>query len=110
MQVLLSSDAPEAEEAIDLFCYTLTRAIGSMAAALEGVDGIVFTGGIGENAVEIRSRVCTRLGWLGLRFDENANRSGEARISEEESPVQAWVIPTNEERVIARHTMQLVVN
>ena len=108
MQVLLSSEERGAKEAIELFCYTLQRAIGSMAAALGGVDAIVFTGGIGENAEEIRSRVCTRLAWLGLSFDEKANRAGEQNLSTEGSAVQVWVIPTNEELVIARHTMRLI--
>ena len=78
MQVLLGSSEAAAAEAVDLFCYTLVRAIGSMAAALDGIDALVFTGGIGEHAAVIRSKVCERLGWLGVDFDAAANESGDA--------------------------------
>ena len=105
MRVLLASRKPEAEQAVDLFVYTLMRAIGSMAAALEGVDALIFTGGIGEHAGEIRRRVCRRLGWLGIDFDPVANEAHGPLISTPGSRVSAWVIPTNEEWVIARHTL-----
>lgn len=108
MQVLLSSDEPTATEAVELFCYTLVRAIGSMAAALGGVDALVFTGGIGEHAAAIRARVCTELAWLGLDFDAAANEAGSDLLSRPGSQLTVWVIPTNEELVIARHTLQLV--
>jgi len=108
MQVLLGSNEAAAAEAVDLFCYTLVRAIGSMAAALDGIDALVFTGGIGEHAAVIRSKVCERLGWLGIDFDAGANESGDAELSSPQSPVRVWVIPTNEELVITRHTIQIV--
>ncbi|MCB1800297.1 MAG: acetate/propionate family kinase [Gammaproteobacteria bacterium] len=108
MQVLLNSDAPAAADAVALFCYTLVRAVGSMAAAMEGVDALVFTGGIGEHAAVIRERVCAQLGWLGIDFDARANAAGDAAISSPGSGIKVWVIPTNEEQVITRHTVDLV--
>jgi acetate kinase len=108
MQVLLNSDAPAATEAVALFCYTLVRAIGSMAAALQGVDGLVFTGGIGEHAGVVREQVCAQLGWLGVDFDAAANAAGVSRISSPDSDIKVWVIPTDEELVIAMHTTALV--
>jgi acetate kinase len=110
MQVLLKSDRMEAKNAVDLFCYTLVRCIGSMAAALGGVDGMVFTGGIGEHAAPIRQQVCGQLAWLGLDFDAPANADGETLISTANSQLKAWVIPTNEELVIARQTYAQVSN
>ena len=112
MQVLLNSSEAAAAEAVELFCYTLVRAIGSMAAALGGVDALVFTGGIGEHAAVIRERVCTRLGWLGIDFDGTANTATDVAdggsIAQPASAVKVWVIPTNEELVITRHTAHLV--
>ena len=108
MQVLLNSDDPAAAEAVELFCYTLVRAIGSMAAALGGVDGLVFTGGIGEHAAPVREKVCKRLSWLGIDFDADANGSDAASITLPDSAVKVWVIPTDEELVITRHTRRLV--
>ena len=108
MQVLLNSDAPAAAEAVDLFCYTLVRAIGSMTAALGGVDALVFTGGIGEHAAAVRARVCGELAWLGLAFDAQSNERGVDLLTRADSRVKVWVIPTNEELVIARHTRSLV--
>ena len=104
MRALLCSPAPAAAEAIDLYVFRILREIGAMAASLGGLDGIVFTGGIGENAAPIRERVMAGLEWLGLSPDGAANRSGACRISTAGSRVQAWVIPTDEELVIARHT------
>jgi acetate kinase len=105
---LLSSPEPRASEAIDLFVYRIVREMGSLAAALGGLDAIVFTGGIGEHAAEIRSRVCNDSGWLGIVLDEEANNKGGPRISRTDSPVSAWVIPTDEELMIARHTFSLM--
>ena len=99
-----------AGEAVELFCYTLVREIGSMAAALEGVDALVFTGGIGEHASVIRERVCTRLAWLGVDFDLTANAAGGPLITLPASRIKAWVVPTNEELVITRHTTQLITD
>jgi acetate kinase len=107
MQVLLNSSAPAAAQAIDLFCHTMVSQIGSMAAALGGVDALVFTGGIGEHAAAIRGKVCERLHWLGVDFDPSANETGSSLLTSPGSRVGVWVIPTNEELVIARHTVQL---
>jgi acetate kinase len=105
MQTLLASADPAAGEAVELFVFRLAREIAAMAAALEGVDGIVFTAGIGENAPEIRRRVADRLGWLGLRLDSAANTAGMLSIGTAGGQVACWVVPTDEERVIARHTL-----
>ncbi len=110
MRTLLERAAADehAAEAIDLFVYRLTRELGSLAAALGGLDAVVFTGGIGENAPLIRTRVCQAASWLGLDFDAHSNAHSGPRISRPNSPVSAWVIPTNEELMIALHTQQLL--
>ncbi len=108
MRTLLASAAPEAAEAVALFVYRIGRELGSLAAALGGLDALVFTGGIGENAAAIRAAVCRDAAWLGLRLDEAANEAGRTRISEADSPVSAWIIPTDEDLVIARHTVALL--
>jgi acetate kinase len=105
---LLASDAPSARLALDYFVYRIAREVGSLAGALGGIDGLVFTAGVGENSVDIRGRVCARLAWLGLRLDEAANRARGPRISTADSRVSAWVIPTDEERMIAEHTLEVV--
>ncbi|MFQ3623076.1 MAG: acetate/propionate family kinase [Acetobacteraceae bacterium] len=103
MRVLLASEAPAARFAIDLFVYRIVREIGSLAAALGGLDAIVFTAGIGENAAPIRAKVCEGCAWLGVALDGAANEAGGPRISTAASGVAVWVIPTDEERMIARH-------
>jgi acetate kinase len=108
MRTLLASSDPQAAEAIDLFVYRLGRELGSLSAALGGLDALVFTGGIGENAAIIRARVCRDAAWLGLELDAAANETGGPRISRPESRVTAWVIPTNEELMIAQHTRRLL--
>lgn len=108
MRELLSSADPRAAEALDLFVYRIERELGSLAAALGGLDALVFTAGIGENAASIRARVCRAAGWLGLELDEEANAKGGPRISCPESRVSAWVVPTNEEMMIALHTRRLL--
>jgi acetate kinase len=108
MKVLLASDDPRAAEAVDQFCYSVVRHLGSLAAALGGLDALVFTGGIGENAAAIRARVCEESAWLGLVFDPQANAAGGPMISHVKSPVAVWVVPTDEERIIARHTRRLL--
>jgi len=108
MRALLASPDPRAAEAIDLFVYRVGRELGSLAAALGGLDALVFTGGIGENAAPIRARVCRDAAWLGLALDEEANEAGGPRISGEGSRVAAWVVATNEELMIARHTRRLL--
>jgi acetate kinase len=104
MRVLLSSREPQARLAVDYFVYQAAKQIGALAAALGGVDGLVFTAGIGENSAEIRRRIAQASAWLGIEFDEDANAHAGPRISKPGSKVSAWVIPTNEELMIARHT------
>ena len=108
MRVLLESSAPEAQLAVDYFVYRAAKEIGALAAALGGVDGIVFTAGIGENSPEIRHRICERSAWLGIQLDADANAHGGSCISSTGSKVSVWVIPTNEELMIARHTASLL--
>jgi acetate kinase len=102
MRVLLASQAPEAAEAIDYYVFRIRRELGAMAAALGGIDGVVFCGGIGENAAPIRARVLEGMEWMGLVLDAEANAAGGPVISA--GPATALVIPTDEERVIARAT------
>ena len=109
MRTLLASDAPRARFALDLFVYRIVQELGALAAALGGLDAMVFTAGIGEHAAPIRERVCQAVAWLGLDFDAAANASGGPRLSSAGSRVAAWVIPTNEELMIARHTRALQV-
>jgi acetate kinase len=108
MRELLTSDSPHASEAIDLFVYRIQRELGSLAAALGGLDVLVFTAGIGEHAAPIRAKVCQHLQWLGVQFDETANRSGGQEISSDNSAVSVWVIPTDEDLMIARHTSNVI--
>jgi acetate kinase len=108
MRELLTSADPRAKFAIDVFIYRIVRELGSLAAALGGLDAVVFTAGIGEHATEIRERVCREAAWLGLEFDPSANAANGPLISTSASKVAAWVIPTNEELVIARHTEALL--
>ena len=109
MRALLASPDPRAAEAVDLFVYRIGRELGSLAAALGGLDALVFTGGIGENAAPVRARVCRDAAWLGLELDEAANEAGGPRISTGSSRVAAWVVPTNEELMTARHTRRLLL-
>ncbi len=102
---LLASEDPRARLALDYFVYRVTREMGSLAAAMGGIDALVLTAGISENSPEMRARVCGGAAWLGLRLDEAANRAGGPRISTLDSRVSAWVIPTDEERMIAEHTL-----
>jgi acetate kinase len=108
MRTLLASTSPAARESIDLFVYCIGRELGSLAAALGGLDAIVFTAGIGEHAAEIRARVCRDAQWLGIALDEDANAKSGPRISNPGSQVSAWVAPTDENLMIARHTRQLL--
>lgn len=102
MRKLLASQEPAAARAIDYFVFRIRREIGAMAAVLGGLDGVVFTGGIGENAFQTRERICDDMDWLGLELDENRNRHNALVISSDRSRVRLFVIPTNEELVIAR--------
>src|SRR5205085_2226004 len=104
MRTLRASSEPGAAEAIALFVYRIVREIGSMAAALGGLDALIFTGGIGENDAVTRTEVAAGCAWLGLALDSARNRAGKGRISTDESSVSAWVVPTDEEAMIARHT------
>jgi acetate kinase len=108
MRVLLASDAPDAQLAVNYFVYRAAREIGGLAAALRGVDALVFTAGIGENSPEIREWICDASSWLGVALDGQANARGDTRISSTTSRVSVWVIPTNEELMIARHTGRLL--
>jgi acetate kinase len=107
MRELLGSDDPRARLAVDLYTYRIRRELGSLAAALGGMDALVFTAGIGENSEAIRERVCCDAAWLGVTLDPAANQKGAPCISAPESRAKAWAIPTNEELMIARHTLQL---
>ena len=104
MRTLQDSADPAAKAAIDLFIYRIGRELGSLAAALGGLDAVVFTAGIGEHSVSLRERVCRDAAWLGVELDSAANASGGPRISSAGSRTAAWVVPTNEELMIARHT------
>ncbi|WIM11507.1 acetate/propionate family kinase [Enhydrobacter sp.] len=108
MRTLLASDRPGAREAVDLFVYRIGRELGSLAATVGGLDALVFTGGIGENAAPIRARVCNDARWLGIALDEEANAAGGPRISTAASRVSAWAIPTDENLMIARHTRRVI--
>ena len=108
MRTLRQSDDPRAREAIDLFVYRIIREIGSLAAALGGIEGIVFTGGIGQRDARTRSEVASGFEWLGAVVDEDANASAEERIDAKSSSIPIWVVETDEEAVIARHTAALL--
>jgi len=105
---LLASDAAAAQLALDVFVYRARRELGSLVAALGGLDAMVFTAGIGENQPEIRRRICRDAAWLGLELDDAANLRQGPRISATGSPVSAWVVPTDEETMIARHVDRLL--
>jgi acetate kinase len=108
MRTLLASDDARALRAVDLYVYRIRRELGGLAAALGGLDAIVFTAGIGENSAVLRERVCRDAAWLGVELDAEANGKGGPRISAESSQVAAFAIPTNEELMIAQHTLSLL--
>jgi acetate kinase len=108
LRALLESGAPAAKLAIDLFVESIVREVGAQAALLGGLDALVFTGGIGENAAEVRARVCARLAWLGVALDTDANARGGPRITREGSAASGWVMATDEEGVIARATAEAI--
>jgi len=108
MRDLLKSGEPRAKLAVGYFVHHVARQLGALAAVMEGLDGIVFTAGIGERSPEVRARVCERAAWLGLRLEPKTNEAGGPRISAPDSRVSAWVIPTDEELMIAMHTLDLV--
>ena len=104
---LLASRQPRARLALEYFIYQVAREIAALASSLQGLDGLVFTGGIGEHSAEIRAGIVRACSWLGVKLDARANRSNGSRISTAQSPISVWVIPTNEELVIARHAWKL---
>ena len=108
MLELEASDSPAAALAVDYFVYRIGLSAGMLAAALGGLDAFVFTAGIGENSPEIRRRICEASSWLGLELDNEANNGRCPRISMPHSRVSAWVVPTNEELMIAQHTGSLL--
>lgn len=110
MRVLLDSEDPAAGRAVELFCYALVRTIGSMTAALGGIDALVFTGGIGEHAPTVRARVCDDLAWLGVQLDRDANAFHSHHLSRADSAVEVWVVPANEELAIARQVCDVLAH
>ncbi|MCL4764397.1 MAG: acetate kinase, partial [Burkholderiales bacterium] len=108
MRTLLASDDPRAAFAVDLFCYRAGRELGSLAAALGGLDALVFTGGIGEHAAAVRAKIVEAAAWLGLELDAAANARHAPRISTSDSDAHAYVIATHEELMIARHVRALI--
>lgn len=107
---LLASNDASAKLALDYFVHHVCRQIGALAAVLEGIKAIVFTAGIGEHSPEIRERICSHLEWLGLHLDVDANRADGPKITAQDSPLSAWVVPTDEEWLIARHTFDLTAS
>jgi len=108
MRELLDAATPAARTAVDYYVYRAAKEIGALAAVLGGIDGLVFTAGIGENSAPIRERIAKASRWLGIELDSRANAEGGPRISRPGSAASAWVIPTDEERMIARHTGALL--
>lgn len=108
MRDLLASDDPRAGEAVDVFCYHIAKNLGAMAMATGGLDALVFTAGIGENAAEVRAHVCELSAWMGIELDAEANSRNGPCLTTDRSPVSAWVIPTDEERMIAIHTRDVI--
>ena len=108
MRVLQESADPRAIAAVEYFVYAMTKYAGAYTAVLGGLDAFVFTAGIGEHSAPVRAALCAKLAWLGVKLDEEANTSGGPRISATDSGVSVWVIPTNEELMIAQHTAALI--
>jgi acetate kinase len=109
IRTLLASDHPQARLALDLFAYRIAGEAGKLASALDGLDMLVFTAGVGEHAAPVRADVCARLAWLGIAIDPSANEAGHAVISTATSQVEVRVVPTDEEAVIARHTFRVAL-
>ena len=108
MRVLQESKDPLAIAAVECFVYTMTKYVGAYTAVLGGLDALVFTAGIGEHSAPVRAALCGKLAWLGVKLDEQANPSNGPRISTSDSAVSVWVIPTNEELMIAQQTLALI--
>jgi len=109
MRDLLASDEPDAIAAVELFTYKISTELGALSAALSGLDALVFTAGIGEHAPQIRSAVCAHAAWLGVRLSPTANDANATCISSADSDVSVWVIPTDEELMVAQHTKALAL-
>lgn len=110
LRALYASDDPRAAEAIDYFVYRIGQTLGALTASLGGLDALIFTAGTGENDPRIRHRVCADAAWLGIRLDEAANQEGGPRISIRDTKPSVWVIPTDEEAMIARHTLRILAS
>jgi acetate kinase len=108
MQVLQDSDHPDAKQAVELFCFRVAKEVAALAQSMGGLDGLVFTAGIGENSPRIRALVTQRLAWLGVQLDDVANQRRAHRISATDSRIPVFVVPTNEEWMIASHTLDLL--
>jgi acetate kinase len=108
MRDLIENKAPDAQNAVDLFCHYVTRGIGQLTADLQGLDALVFTAGIGENIPFIRQKICDNLAWLGVTLDPQSNESSQTRISNSASSIDVLVLPTDEEKVIAQHSVHLL--
>lgn len=108
MRVLLESGEPAAEEAVELFCFRVAKETGALAASMGGIDALVFTAGIGERSVPVRERVGQKLGWLGVAIDPATNAANGPKISSPDSRIPVYVVPTNEEGMIARHTLNVL--
>jgi len=108
MAELLADKSPPAQRAIEQFVHYTVRAIGSLTAVLQGLDVLVFSGGIGEHSSQIRDAICQRCKWLGLKLDEAANQQNQSQISTTDSPLRAYIIPTDEAQIIARHSLPLL--
>jgi acetate kinase len=108
LRALHASDDPRAAQAVDYFVYRIGQTLGALAASIGGLDALVFTAGVGENDAEVRRRVCADAAWLGIEIDEAANRAGHVRISPAGASPSVWVIPTDEEKMIATHTLRIL--
>lgn len=108
MRTLQSAGLKEADEAIDYFVFRVRRELGAMMLSINSFEGLAFCGGIGENAATVRSRICADLGWIGVELDADRNEANATLISTDASRVKVWVIPTNEELMIARHGLALL--
>ena len=108
MRDLLASDTPEAAQAVDMFCDRAAQQVAVLATMLGGLDAVVFTAGIGERSAAIRAGISRRLAWLGAELDETANAAGEAKIDTSSSKLGLWIVPTDEESMIARHSRALL--
>jgi acetate kinase len=110
MRELEASEDPKAKLAVDYFVYRIGLNAGMLAAALQGLDAFVFTAGIGENSVSVRARIADQLGWLGVTLDPAENSRHAGLISRSDSRIPVYVIPTDEELMIAQHTLSLLLN